>query len=332
MARTMPRGNQLRPVSVRNEEIAVAANIALSKLENGSLLALKDVDGTLDVTAAVNATEAVNKGQMESYVSSVVGAATTSALSYKGVWDASTNTLPVPTTVGTAGDYYRISVAGTLDINGVPTAVASNDAIVYNGTGWDKIDNTEEYVAGDGLQLGGVTGFEFSAKTDGSTVTVDPATKALKVVDKGIKIGQVDTTTLVDGTKGIEANATTGLLETKVSSGLQIDGSGNVAVLIDPTSSTALTSSAAGLKLVLPVDVVTNSKIVTREPANGTIDGTNKVFTLAYPIVAGSECVYLNGILMDEGTGNDYTISGQVITFEYAPEVDDKLRVNYIAA
>jgi hypothetical protein len=35
---------------------------------------------------------------------------------------------------------------------------------------------------------------------------------------------------------------------------------------------------------------------------------------------------------MDEGSGNDYTISGQTITFEYAPEVDDKLRVNYIAA
>jgi len=331
MARTMPRGNQLKPVSVRNEEIAVAANIALSKLENGALIALKDVDGTLDVTAAVNATEAVNKGQMETYVSTFVGGAVTSALSYKGQYDASTNVVPTPTTVGDAGDYYRISVAGTIAINGTPTAVAANDSIIYNGTDWDKIDNTEEYVAGDGLNLGGVTGFEFSAKTDGTTVTIDGTTKAIKVVDKGIKLAQVDTTTLVDGTQGLTTDAG-GLLTTKVASGLQIDGSGNVAVLIDPTSSTALTSSSAGIKLVLPVDVVTNSKIVTREPANGTIDGTNLVFTLAYPIVLGSECVYLNGILMDEGTGNDYTISGQVITFEYPPEVDDKLRVNYIAA
>ena len=332
MARTMPRGSQLRPVSVRNEEIAVAANIALSKLENGALIALKDADGTLDVSNAVNATEAVNKGQMESYVSTVVGAATTSALSYKGMWDASTNTLPVPTAVGTAGDYYRISVAGTLDINGVPTAVASNDAIVYNGTGWDKIDNTEEYVAGDGLQLGGVTGFEFSAKTDGSTITVDGVSKALKVVDKGIKIGQVDTTTLVDGTAGIATNGVSGLFEVKAGNGLELNAVAGVQVKVDPTSSSALTVSAAGLKLVLPVDVVTNSKIVTREPANGTIDGTNTIFTLAYPIVLGSECVYLNGILMDEGAGNDYVILGQTITFEYPPEVGDKLRVNYIAA
>ena len=331
MARTMPRGSQLKPVSVRNDEIAVAANIALTKLENGARIAVKTETGTLEVATAVQAAEAVNKAQLESYVSTFVGGAVTSALSYKGLYDASTNTLPTPTVEGNAGDYYRISVAGTLDINGTPTAVAMNDAIIYNGTGWDKIDNTEEYVAGDGLTLGGTSGFEFAAKTDGTTITVDGTTKALKVVDKGIKLAQVDTTTLVDGTKGVTTDAG-GLLEVKVASGLQIDGSGNVAVLVDPTSSAALTSSAAGIKLVLPTDVVTNSKIVTREPANGTIDGTNVTFTLAYPIVAGSECVYLNGILMDEGAGNDYTISGQVITFEYPPEADDKLRVNYIAA
>ena len=331
MAKTMPRGSQLKPTSVRNAEISATANIELTKLENGARIAVKNVDGTLNVATAVQDTEAVNKAQLEARIAAVVGASLTSALFYKGQYDASTNAVPTPVEVGTAGDYYRISTAGSLDINGVSTAVAPNDSIVYNGTTWDKIDNTEEYIAGDGLNLGGVSGFEFSAKTDGTTVTIDGTTKAIKVVDKGIKLAQVDTTTLVDGTKGVTTDAG-GLLEVKVASGLQIDGTGNVAVLIDPASSTALTSSSAGIKLVLPVDVVTNSKIVTREPANGTIDGTNVTFTLAYPIVAGSECVYLNGILMDEGTGNDYTISGQVITFEYPPEVDDKLRINYIAA
>ena len=331
MARTMPRGSQLKPTSVRNEEIAVNANIELTKLENGTRIAVKNADGTLDVNNGVTASNAVNKGQMETYVQSFVGGAVTSALSYKGTWDASGGTLPVPVSVGDAGDYYRISAAGTISINGTPTAVAQNDAIIYNGTDWDKIDNTEEYSAGDGLNLGGANGFEFSAKVDNSTVAIDGSTKAIKVADKGIKLAQVDTTTLVDGTKGVTTDAG-GLLEVKTGNGVQIDGSGNVAIKIDPVSSTALSLSTSGLKLTLPVDVVTNSKIVTREPANGTIDGVNVVFVLAYPIVAGSECVYLNGILMDEGAGNDYTISGQTITFEYPPEVGDKLRVNYIAA
>ena len=332
MARTMPRGSQLKPTSVRNEEIAINANIALTKLENGTLIALKDVDGTLDVSNAVNATEAVNKGQMESYVSTFVGGAVTSALSYKGTWNASGGLLPVPASTGDAGDYYRISVAGTISINGTPTAVAQNDAIIYNGTDWDKIDNTEEYSAGDGLSLGGVSGFEFSAKVDNVTVAIDGTTKEIKVKDKGVKLAQVDTTTLVNGASGLTTNVTTGVLEAKAGSGLEIDTTNGIQVKIDPLSSTALTASSAGLKLVLPTDIVTNSKIVTREPANGTIDGVNMVFTLAYPIVPGSECVYLNGILMDEGVGNDYVISGQTITFEFAPEAGDKLRVNYIAA
>ncbi len=158
--------SQLKPTSVRNEEIAINANIELTKLENGTLIALKDVDGTLDVSNAVNATEAVNKGQMESYTSTFRWWSYNISFILQRnlgcIWWYTT----VPTSVGDAGDYYRISTAGTIAINGTPTAVAKNDAIIYNGTDWDKVDNTEEYTAGDGLNLGGVTGFEFSAKVE----------------------------------------------------------------------------------------------------------------------------------------------------------------------
>ena len=59
-----------------------------------------NADGTLDVNNGVTASNAVNKGQMETYVQSFVGGAVTSALSYKGTWDASGGTLPVPVSVG----------------------------------------------------------------------------------------------------------------------------------------------------------------------------------------------------------------------------------------
>jgi hypothetical protein len=45
--------------------------------------------------------------------------------------------------------------------------------------------------------------------------------------------------------------------------------------------------------------------------------------------VSGSEHVYLNGVLQEPGTGNDYTISGATITMAVAPQASDKLVVSY---
>lgn len=73
----------------------------------------------------------------------------------------------------------------------------------------------------------------------------------------------------------------------------------------------------------------TGGTAVTRETPTGTINGSNTDFTLANTPVAGSESVYLNGILQDAGGGNDYTIAGAVITFLTAPISGDKIRVNY---
>lgn len=68
---------------------------------------------------------------------------------------------------------------------------------------------------------------------------------------------------------------------------------------------------------------------IIRETPTGTINGSNTIFTLAYTPVSGSEEVFLNGILQDPGAGNDYTISGNTITFASAPISGDKIRVNY---
>jgi len=75
----------------------------------------------------------------------------------------------------------------------------------------------------------------------------------------------------------------------------------------------------------------TATNFVTRETPSGTINGVNTSFTLANTPVAGSEEVFVNGILQTSGSGNDYTISGTTITFEAGavPETGDVLRVNY---
>lgn len=75
---------------------------------------------------------------------------------------------------------------------------------------------------------------------------------------------------------------------------------------------------------------LTTSNWVDKETPSGTINGINTAFTLAFtPSPAGSEHIYLNGILQESGAGNDYTISGGTITYLAAPVSGDKIRVSY---
>lgn len=53
---------------------------------------------------------------------------------------------------------------------------------------------------------------------------------------------------------------------------------------------------------------------VTREAVGGTKNGSNTAFTLANSPIAGSEMLFLNGLLLQSGAGNDYTITGSAIT------------------
>ncbi len=69
---------------------------------------------------------------------------------------------------------------------------------------------------------------------------------------------------------------------------------------------------------------------VTREEPSGAINGVNTVFTVVNIIIAGSESVFLNGVLVDESATNDYTIVGSTITFAEAPLVGDKVLVSYL--
>ncbi len=74
---------------------------------------------------------------------------------------------------------------------------------------------------------------------------------------------------------------------------------------------------------------LSNANFVDKEIPSGSINGSNTVFTLANTPIAGSEHVHVNGILVESGAGNDYTISGASITMLYALATGEKLRVSY---
>jgi len=82
----------------------------------------------------------------------VTGATTTSfqsGLSFQGTWNASTNTPTLASGSGTAGFYYIVSVAGTTNLDGV-TDWQIGDWAVFNGTAWQKLDQTNSVTSVNG--------------------------------------------------------------------------------------------------------------------------------------------------------------------------------------
>ena len=76
-------------------------------------------------------------GKVQNQISALVG-----GVMYEGTWNASTNTPTITSSVGFKGDYYVVATAGSTNINGI-TDWKIGDWIIFNGTTWDKVDNTD---------------------------------------------------------------------------------------------------------------------------------------------------------------------------------------------
>lgn len=92
--------------------------------------------------------------ELETFVEGLVG-----GLQPQGTWDASTNT-PDLTAGGNQveGHYYRVSVAGSTNLDGITDWVVGDHLFYANGA-WRKIDNTDQFV-------------NLSVTRDGTSVTV----------------------------------------------------------------------------------------------------------------------------------------------------------------
>ena len=89
------------------------------------------------------------------------GGIATGTLTYQGTWNASTNSPTLTSSVGTLNNYYVVYTAGSTNLNGIKDWGVVDWAI-FNGTVWQKIDNSEvTYVSnvatGTGLTGGPIT-------------------------------------------------------------------------------------------------------------------------------------------------------------------------------
>ena len=84
----------------------------------------------------------------------VAGSVLSGALNFQGTWDALTNSPTLQSGIGVKGYYYVVSVAGNTNLDGV-TDWQLGDWAVFNGTIWQKVDNSEAVTSVNG-QTGAV--------------------------------------------------------------------------------------------------------------------------------------------------------------------------------
>jgi hypothetical protein len=300
-------GTQIRSASITGDRLATGA---VTKAAVG----LGNVDNTSDASKPVStATSTALSAKQDTSAKGVAGGYASldgggkvpvaqlpnSIMEYQGVFNASTNTPTLANGTGSPGDVYRVSVAGT--VLGLDLAVG--DYVIYNGATWEKSDTTDAVAS-----VAGRTGNVTLTKADVGLSNVDDTSDASKPVS-----------TATATALGLKENAITAGTTAQYFRGDKTFQTLNAAAISD-------FNTAADARVATAIA----AKFVTRETPTGAVNGTNTSFVLANTPVAGSEQVFLNGILQEPGSGNDYTISVATITYLTAPVTGDKVRVNYI--
>jgi hypothetical protein len=83
-------------------------------------------------------------GKVQNQINGLVGGSI-----YKGTWNAATNTPAITSGVGNTGWYYIVSVSGSTNIDGI-TDWNLGDWIIFDGTAWQQVDNTDAVVSVNG--------------------------------------------------------------------------------------------------------------------------------------------------------------------------------------
>jgi len=105
------------------------------------------------------------------------------------------------------------------------------------------------------------------------------------------------------------------------------DASGNLQTLAVGTDGYALVADSSQSLGVKWASTMTGS-FADNETPSGTVDGSNKTFTLANsPSPADSLMLFVNGVF--QTSGEDYSLSGDTITFTVAPPSGSIIRAFY---
>ena len=217
-----------------------------------------------------------------SSVANVIG-----SLSYQGTWDANSNTPALTSSVGTKGDYYVVSVAGTTNLNGI-TDWQIGDWAVFNGSIWEKVDNTDAVIS-----VNGQTGI---------------------VVLTASNVGATPNTTYVISGTGLSgggqlnANVTINLANTTVTAGSYGNASTVGTFTVDAQGRL---TAAADAQISIAASQVTGSNITlgnTTLTLGGTTTSVGNL-TLTNVTLTGTTQAYVAKTGAYTATPTDYTIA-----------------------
>ena len=166
------------------------------------------------------------------------------ALSYQGTWNASTNTPTLTSSVGTKGYYYVVNVAGSTNLNGI-TDWNIGDWAVYNGSAWQKVDNTDVvtsvngYVGAVVLGYGDITTGVVAVANGGTGVTTSSGANSVVLRDSNQNI---TANSISEGFSNVAATGTTTVLTVASVPNYVVTGSGGQTYQLP--DATTLTSGA----------------------------------------------------------------------------------------
>ena len=188
------------------------------------------------------------------------------AVNYKGTWDANANSPALTSSVGTKGNYYVVSVAGTTNLNGI-TDWQVGDWVIFNGLIWQKVDTTDQVTSVFG-RTGSVVGVSTDYSSVGITNTAigasNPSTGAFTSLSSS-------STTTLNGTT-IPGSKTLVVTTDKLSALSSTSSSELAGVISDETGSGALVFA-------------TSPTLVT--PALGTPTALTLTYATGLPLSTG---------------------------------------------
>jgi predicted heme/steroid binding protein len=161
-----PQGNYITQLSGE----ATAAGPGNSTVTLSNLAVISKILTGLNITGGtVTDTDSILTafGKVQNQINGLAGGVT-----YEGTWNAATNVPFLQSSVGVQGHYYVVSVDGTTNLNGI-TDWKLGDWAIFNGSVWEKVDNTDAVVS--------VNGYTGAVVLTFSDVGAPPATRTLTI-------------------------------------------------------------------------------------------------------------------------------------------------------